>query len=135
VRHLIIRKFAMMKNCSLYLAFLLLVSSCSIEMPDQVAEAYENLPEKIDFNFHVRPILSDRCYACHGPDEEARKADLRLDLPEEARKVIMAGNLYRSELIHRILNEDPEEQMPPAESNLTLTDKERAILIKWVKQS
>jgi len=57
-----------------------------------------------------------------------------LDLPEEARKVIMAGNLYRSELIHRILNEDPEEQMPPAESNLALTDKERAILIKWVKQ-
>ena len=124
----------MMKNNCLYLVLILLVSSCSIEMPDQVVEAYDNLPEEIDFNFHVRPILSDRCYACHGPDEEARKADLRLDLPEEAKKVLVAGNLYRSELIHRILNEDPEEQMPPIESNLELTDKERAILIKWVKQ-
>ena len=112
----------------------LLISSCSVEMPDHVADAYDNLPDEVDFNFHVRPILADRCYSCHGPDKGARKGDLRLDLPEGAKKVVVAGNIKRSALIHRILSEDPEEMMPPAESKLELTDKEKAILVKWVKQ-
>ena len=112
----------------------LLISSCSVEMPDHVVDAYDNLPDEVDFNFHVRPILADRCYSCHGPDKGARKGDLRLDLPEGAKKVVVAGNIKRSALIHRILSEDPEEMMPPAESKLELTDKEKAILVKWVKQ-
>ena len=112
----------------------LVVSSCSVEIPKPVADAYDSLPEEIDFNFHVRPILSDRCYACHGPDEEARKGELRLDLEDEAKKAIVAGNINRSHLVHRVLSQDPEEMMPPPESNLELNDQERAILIKWVKQ-
>lgn len=112
----------------------LLITSCSVDIPSPVSKAYEELPERVDFNFDVRPILSDRCFSCHGPDEEARKAELRLDLPEGAEKVIKAGNLTRSSFVHRILSDDPEEMMPPPESNLALTDKERAILIKWVKQ-
>ncbi|RMG22555.1 MAG: hypothetical protein D6730_16240, partial [Bacteroidetes bacterium] len=58
--------------------------ACGPKLPQEVATAYEALPEHIDFNFHVRPILSDRCYACHGPDEEAREAELRLDLQASA---------------------------------------------------
>ena len=116
------------------LLLLWLAISCTVEVPEPVAEAAESLPEQVDFNFHVRPILSDRCYSCHGPDEEARKAELRLDLEQEARAVIKAGNLNGSSLVHRILSDDPETMMPPPESNLELSDKERAILIKWVKQ-
>ena len=112
----------------------MLASSCSVDIPTPVAEAYHDLPQEVDFNFHVRPILSDRCYACHGPDEEARKGDLRLDLPEDAKQVIKAGNLNGSSLVHRILSDNPEELMPPPESNLELSDLERAILIKWIEQ-
>ncbi len=112
----------------------LIVISCSVEVPEQVAQAYETLPEQVDFNFHVRPILSDRCYSCHGPDEEARKAELRLDIEEEAKKVIKAGNLNGSSLVHRVLSDDAEIMMPPPESNLELSDKDKAILIKWVRQ-
>lgn len=101
------------------------------------------LPETIDYNFHVKPILSDRCYKCHGPDPNTREADLRLDIPEgyyqklgeqQNRQAIVRGKPHRSELIKRIYHSDPDELMPPPESNLTLTDKEKAILEKWIEQ-
>jgi hypothetical protein len=111
-------------------------------MPDDVQLAYRNLPEKIDFNFHVRPILSDRCFACHGPDENARESGLRLDqqeaifaaIPEKETFAVVAGNPQKSELVHRILSNDPELIMPTPESNLSLTAEEKAILIKWIEQ-
>lgn len=117
--------------------------SCGqIKMPQDVEVAYASLPEKIDFNQDVKRILSDKCFACHGPDAKKQKADLRLDIPEAAYtkvtesglKAIKPGNLRRSELIHRILSEDPEYRMPTPESHLTLTEQEKAILIKWVEQ-
>ena len=91
----------------------------------------------------MRPILSDRCYACHGPDENARKGDLRLDLEANAfapldslkqRFAIVAGNLENSQLIHRIVSPDPEELMPPPESNLQLSLREIEILKRWIEQ-
>ena len=90
-----------------------------------------SLPETVDFNYHVRPILSDRCYKCHGPDENARESDLRLDTEEGAfsrlsesprNRAIVPGSLRRSEIAHRITSEDPDYAMPPPESNLALTD-------------
>lgn len=74
----------MRKNNAFLLWYLLplLLWNCGPNMPDDVETAYTDLPEKIDFNFHVRPILSDRCFSCHGPDENARKANLRLDVEE-----------------------------------------------------
>ena len=76
------------------LGAMLLINSCST--PSEPISI--SLPDKIDFNFHVRPILSDRCYKCHGPDENARKANLRLDLEKEAFALIdSAENLS---LIH-----------------------------------
>ena len=62
------------------LALVLLFIQCSLNIPDAVVIEMENLPEKVDYNYHIKPILSDRCYQCHGPDEKTRKAGLRLDL-------------------------------------------------------
>ena len=111
-------------------------------MPNDVQLAYQDLPEKVDFNFHVRPILSDRCFHCHGPDENARESGLRLDqeeaifanIPEKETFAVVAGNPQQSELVHRILSEDPDMVMPTPESNLSLTAEEKAVLIKWIEQ-
>lgn len=106
-------------------------------------QACADLPEQIDFNFHIRPILSDRCYACHGPDEENRAADLRLDTPEgaygesysgERSHVIKPGNVAESELLRRVTSDDIDVVMPPPESHLTVTQEEVALLKKWIEQ-
>ena len=112
-------------------------------MPADIAEASKNLQEKLDYNFHVRPILSDRCYPCHGPDQNKRKVGLRLDIEEIAKGelpenpghfAIVEGNLDKSQVFHRILSDDPEIAMPLRESNLSLTVEEKAIIIKWIEQ-
>jgi len=131
-----------MNHLSLIFISALILSSCSASMPDDVAIAYEALPDEVDFNYHVRPILSDRCYSCHGPDDEARQADLRLDIEQEAMaslasgkgRAIVNGKPGSSQLIKRILSDDPEVMMPTPESNLTLDAKEKAILYQWIKQ-
>lgn len=124
-------------------AFLLLTVACGRDIPPAVEVAYEDLPPTIDFNEHVRPILTDRCYACHGPDAATRQAGLRLDgyawatdpLPEHPSLVAIApGKPAKSELVNRILHADPNLTMPPPESNLSLTDREIAILFKWIEQ-
>ena len=102
-----------------------------------------DLPEKVDFNFHIKPILSDRCFLCHGPDAGTRKANVRLD--EEAfafmlldtledNYVIKPGHLGKSEVFKRISSEDPELKMPPPESNLRLSEYEITLIKKWIKQ-
>ncbi|WP_339755242.1 DUF1553 domain-containing protein [Algoriphagus aquimarinus] len=125
-----------------FFCFLSLVYSCSPHLPEEVQAAYEELPESLDFNIHVKPILSDKCFACHGPDLAAQKAGLSLHTPEMAfadlkdspgKVAIKAGSLRNSELFHRIISEDPEYSMPSKESNLALTPREKAILIKWIE--
>ncbi|MDN5213517.1 DUF1553 domain-containing protein [Fulvivirgaceae bacterium BMA12] len=132
-------RFHRLQLCSFFLVFIL--GSCHQELPEEVQTAYEELPEKIDFNFHVKPILSDRCYACHGPDQNSRKASLRLDTEEGAFEALesggrafVAGNFKKSMAIQRMLSHDPEFIMPPPESNLHMTAEEVAIIAKWVKQ-
>src|SRR6187401_2797716 len=119
------------------------LTSCSPDLPQDVSEAYDNLPAELDYNLHVKPILSDKCFACHGPDKAKQKAGLRLDLedvalaelPEDPGKVaIDPGDPEGSELFHRILSDDPDYQMPEPESHLTLDAKEKAILIKWIEE-
>lgn len=125
-----------------YFCFILFLISCSPELPEDVQAAYEELPEALDFNIHVKPILSDKCFACHGPDLAAQKAGLSLHDPEMAfaspkdspgKVAIKPGSLRKSELFHRIISEDTEYRMPSQESNLTLTPREKAILIKWIE--
>ena len=125
------------------LGWILVLSSCQSSVPGDRETAHGELPEEIDFNFHVRPILSDRCYKCHGPDEKARKADLRLDLEQGAFAMldsaagsfaIVPGDLKQSQLVRRISSDDPDYQMPPADSKLSLSDREIEILKKWIGQ-
>lgn len=94
----------------------------------------------VDFNREVRPIISEKCFACHGPDEKSRKAKMRLDVREEALKerdgvrAIVPGDLSGSEMILRILSKDPDEVMPPPEEQHALTAPEIATLQAWVKE-
>ena len=92
----------------------------------------------LDFNRDIRPILSDKCFACHGPDEEGRKADLRLDIESEAKNdelmAIVAGSPEDSEMVYRIHSEDEDELMPPPEIGKTLTQKEKDLLEQWIQE-
>jgi hypothetical protein len=99
--------------------------------------------DQVSYNFHIRPILSDKCFACHGPDANKREADLRLDVEEAAfaalkenpnKFAVVPGKPDESEVYHRIISEDPGELMPPAESNLKLSENEIAIIKKWIEQ-
>ncbi|MDX2249006.1 MAG: DUF1553 domain-containing protein [Bacteroidia bacterium] len=116
-------------------------AACGPKISDDPA-ILSRLPEKVDYNYHIRPLLSDRCYSCHGPDEKKREAGLRLDIESEAKKslsesegyAIVEGSLRRSKIIHRIHSADPEEIMPPAESNLLLDAYEKALIAKWISQ-
>ena len=94
---------------------------------------------RVDFNREIRPLLSDRCFRCHGPDGAKRKAKLRLDVRDGVFRKIGDGwaivkprDPGKSELVRRISSEDVEEMMPPPDSNLSLTDAEKALLTRWV---
>ena len=98
---------------------------------------------EVDFNFDVKPILSDKCYTCHGPDDKARKANLRLDIESGFYKslednpnhyVINKNSPEKSEILNRINSENASYVMPPPESNLKLSDREKEVLKKWVDQ-
>ena len=118
------------------------LASCSPSLPKEVAIAYRKLPARLDYNLHVKPVLADKCFACHGPDKAKQKAGLRLDLAEAAfaelpenpgKYAIKPGSLNGSEFFHRILSADPAYVMPVPSSHLSLTAKEKAILVKWIE--
>ncbi|MFC5623342.1 PSD1 and planctomycete cytochrome C domain-containing protein [Algoriphagus winogradskyi] len=99
--------------------------------------------EQVSYNFHIRPILSDKCFVCHGPDANKREADLRLDTEagayaalkdDPSQFVIMPGSVEESKVYHRIISEDPGELMPPPESNLALSETEIQLIKKWIEQ-
>ncbi|WP_422080879.1 DUF1553 domain-containing protein [Ulvibacterium sp.] len=120
----------------------IILSGCGWNIPDRIETAYEELPDRIDFNYHVKPILSDKCFACHGPDMANQKAGLRLDLAENAYEAlegsgkhpVVQGRPGKSEIVRRMLSEDPEVKMPPPEFKVELSEKEIATLVKWVEQ-
>ncbi|HEX4415582.1 MAG TPA: DUF1553 domain-containing protein [Lacipirellulaceae bacterium] len=96
---------------------------------------------KVGYRHDILPILSDRCFKCHGPDSASRKAGLRLDRPDAAvseldsgAKAIVPGKPADSELIHRIMSKDSDEMMPPPDSEKVLSDAERTLLQRWIEQ-
>lgn len=126
-------------------AFLIIafLYSCADDQSALDAPPSDDLPGIVDYNFHVKPILSDKCFACHGPDKASQKADLILYTPEGAYTelkenpghfAIVPGNSRKSKMVERIMATDPEEIMPPPESHLSLSEYEKQLLIKWIKQ-
>ncbi len=119
----------------------LIILVCVAVMNMELKREYPGLPATIDFNFHVKPILVQKCYLCHGPDPSSRKGGLRLDTEEGATQLLKSGNaaINRdhpdiSALLSRIEHKDPDMVMPPPDSKMLLTEKEIAILGKWIKQ-
>ena len=100
--------------------------------------AYQQPP--VDFQKEVRPILANHCFACHGFDDKSRQADLRLDLPSDpvdpnrAAPTIVPGRPEASEMIRRILSEDPDEIMPPPATKKPLSATQKAVLEQWIAQ-
>jgi mono/diheme cytochrome c family protein len=95
----------------------------------------------VSFNDTIQPILSENCYACHGPDPGARKAGLRLDRAdfafaphEKFGPAIVRGNPDKSPLVHRVESNNPKERMPPPEAHRTLKPEQVAVLRRWVKE-
>src|SRR5438046_506070 len=89
---------------------------------------------EIQFNRDIRPILSESCYACHGPDKNQRKAKLRLDVREVAieREAIVPGKPDESKVVEHIFSTDPDEIMPPPKSRKKLTAAQKELLKKWI---
>ena len=96
--------------------------------------------EPLDFNLDVRPLLSDRCFKCHGFDKNTRKADLRLDVPRGAfakrdgGPAIVPGKPEESLVWQRITSTDPDEVMPPPSSHLKLNDNEKQLIHQWITE-
>ncbi|MET7257476.1 DUF1553 domain-containing protein [Dyadobacter fermentans] len=129
-------------------AGILVLARCGVDKPEEVKLALQEVPAELDFNYDVKPILSDKCFACHGPDAKKQKGGLRLDTEEGAykalknaqnghgskRHAIVPGDLAASEVYHRLISQDPDLKMPPPASNLTLSTKEIAVLTRWIEQ-
>lgn len=116
------------------------LAACNNRVQERTAEV---MPDSVDYNFHIRPILSDRCFACHGPDANKREAGLRLDIADSAYKALqespdmhalVPGNPMASAVFQRITTNDSTLRMPPPSSNMTITAFEVRLIEKWIKQ-
>ena len=115
------------------------LAAALIAWPSAVFSA-EKKPGAIDFARDIRPLLSDNCFACHGPDAKQRKADLRLDTREGAiadlgdYSAVVPGKPTESALVSRILTDDHDDLMPPPDSGKQLTDRQKALLQQWIAE-
>ncbi len=129
-------------NYLLSVIFLGMLAIACDSQPQSTEVIAKKVPAEVDFNLHVKPILSDRCFACHGPDNNKREAELRLDTEEGAFSALkeseghafVAGKPQQSVAFQRISSSDLEMMMPPPESNLKLTDYEIEVIEKWIEQ-
>lgn len=120
----------------------LLVGSCLVTARTAVAQTVAHtVPATLSFNQHVRPILANHCWSCHGRDEAGRQGSLRLDLRSAAllagdsgRTAIVPGRTHDSEVVRRIHSTDPQMVMPPPEAQRPLTAVQQQILEKWIEQ-
>jgi hypothetical protein len=100
------------------------------------ADAQPKPSRPVSYSRDVRPILSENCFYCHGQDANHRKAKLRLDTEDgqRAKKAVVPGDAAKSELIRRILTNDPDDQMPPPDSHRVLNDAQKALIKRWVAE-
>ncbi|MEX2512763.1 MAG: PSD1 and planctomycete cytochrome C domain-containing protein [Cyclobacteriaceae bacterium] len=119
----------------------LVFQACDNKEGAKVGNSPNQLPDEVSYNFHIRPILSDNCFACHGPDANKREAGLRLDIQEEAYSALkenpdahalVPGKPNASEVYNRLVSDDPSIKMPPPDSNLALTDFDISLIKKWI---
>src|SRR5688500_1175893 len=114
-------------------------SLCAVLMALACADV-ARAAEKVDFDRQIRPILSDKCFHCHGPDEKTRDSDLRLDTKDGAfadlggHKAIVPGDVGASELVKRITSRDEDEQMPPPDSGRSLSAEQIELLQRWIAE-
>src|SRR5829696_6619860 len=108
---------------------------------DQKGKEQAGGAARVDFDRDIKPILSENCFACHGPDEAKRKAGLRLDVKAEALKklksgdfAIVAGDVAKSTIVGRITSSDEDEHMPPAKTGKTLSAQQVELIKRWVEQ-
>ena len=117
------------------LCLTIVLASLGVAIPRVTAD--EKKAGQIDFNREIRPILSDNCFTCHGPDDKQRMAGLRLDTKAGAfikTGVIVPGDSAKSRLIRRVTSKDPNVVMPPPESGHKLTEKQIALLRQWIDE-
>jgi hypothetical protein len=118
----------------------ILAASLAASATIAIAPAVAAAPDRVQFNRDVRPILSDTCFKCHGPDKQARKGDLRLDLADEAVKPrkhstpIVRGDSAKSEIYRRLVTPDRDDHMPPLDSGLKLTPAQVATIKRWIEE-
>ena len=137
----------MFSSAKFLLLFALLTGGALLLLPGffskNDSDATPALPDEVDFNFHIKPIISDRCFKCHGPDKAKQESELGLNTEQgffkplkddSTRHVVVPGNPEASELYHRINSHDPDLLMPPPESNLSLNGWEKAVIKKWIEQ-
>ncbi len=114
--------------------------ACSLHATAQQADPGPQHPAPVDFARQIRPILADHCFACHGPDEATREADLRLDhigefIREKGEDIIIRpGHPSDSLLVQRVTASNEDDRMPPVEEDNALTKKEIALLVRWIKE-
>lgn len=119
---------------------LVLISAISPAADELTNSAKQNLPNSIAFNRDIRPILADHCFACHGPDQNKREAELRLDTQSgligtaDAPAVVVANDLNASKLFLRISAADQDKRMPPAEFSKPLSDRQKELIRLWIDQ-
>ncbi len=126
------------------IVLLLAVMTSWVACLNQESSTISALPDQVSYNFHIRPILSDKCFVCHGPDVAKQQAQLRLDIPELAYAplketkgafALVPGKPEESEVFKRISSTDPDYQMPTPDSHLgVLSEYEIRLIEKWIKQ-
>ena len=120
--------------------FVRLIQMTALIWGSLVYAAEDASDDLVSFNHDIRPIMSDTCFQCHGPDPKAREGKLRLDSLESAMKdrdgyaALVPGDTEESEMIWLIFSDDPSEQMPPEDHARQLTEKEKQLFKKWVEQ-
>ena len=126
-----------------FVAFSFLFPLAGCDSRHDFGSQHEDIPDKVGYNLHIRPILSDKCFSCHGPDANKRQAGLRLDVAESAyaglekdpdAHALVPGKPRSSEVFLRISSEDTTIRMPPPESNLSLSAHEIQLIEKWISQ-